>query len=44
MWRRKLNSSGFSHGVIVIYRGYLNSTDRLLGLVGGFKVYSEKLV
>jgi hypothetical protein len=22
---------------------YLNSTDKLLGLVGGFKMYSEKL-
>jgi hypothetical protein len=27
-----------------VYRVYSNSTDKLLGLVGGFKVYSEKLV
>jgi hypothetical protein len=28
----------------VIYRVYSNSTNKLLGLIGGFKVYSEKLV
>jgi hypothetical protein len=29
---------------VCLNRVYLNSNDRLLGVVGGFKVYSEKLM
>jgi hypothetical protein len=34
----------YYYAAVVLYRVYLNSTDKLLGLVGGFKVYSKKLV